>query len=107
MDEYIERDALIDDLDAAAKHGGMGAIIAQTLQRYVKRAPAADVAPVRHGRWVLGNVEPGYFTPGGNRPWICSDCGWLASYMLGKPKENYCPNCGAKMDGAGNGEEED
>lgn len=107
MAEYIERDALIDDLDAAAKHGGMGAIIAQTLQRYVKRAPAADVAPVRHGRWVLGNVEPGYFTPGGNRPWICSDCGWLASYMLGKPKENYCPNCGAKMDGAGNGEEED
>lgn len=50
MAEYIERDALIDDLDAAAKHGGMGAIIAQTLQRYVKRAPAADVVtPVRCG----------------------------------------------------------
>ena len=50
MAEYIERDALIDDLDAAAKHGGMGAIIAQTLQRYVRRAPAADVVtPVRCG----------------------------------------------------------
>lgn len=46
MAEYIEREALIEDLDAAAKHGGMGAIIAQTLQRYVMRAPAADVAPV-------------------------------------------------------------
>lgn len=43
MAEYIEREALIEDLDAAAKHGGMGAIISQTLQRYVKRAPAADV----------------------------------------------------------------
>ena len=50
MAEYIERDAMIDDLDAAVKHGGMGAIIAQTLQWYVKRAPAADVVtPVRCG----------------------------------------------------------
>lgn len=51
MAEYIEREALIEDLDAAAKHGGMGAIIAQTLRRYVKRVPATDVAPVVHGRW--------------------------------------------------------
>ena len=64
--------------------------------------PSADVAPVKHGKWVLGNVEPGYFTPGGNRPWICSDCGWLASYMLGKPNERYCPSCGARMDGEQN-----
>ena len=82
------------------KHGGMcektdtycnlGACPYEDLKEY---------APVKHGKWVLGNVEPGYFTPGGNRPWICSDCGWLASYMLGKPNERYCPNCGAKMDG--------
>lgn len=57
MAEYIERDAMIDDLDAAVKHGGMGAIIAQTLQRYVKRAPAADVAPVRHGWWMHSHYE--------------------------------------------------
>lgn len=63
---------------------------------------SADVEPVKHGKWVLGNVEPGYFTPGGNRPWICSDCGWPASYMLGKPNERYCPNCGAKMYGDDN-----
>lgn len=55
MAEYIERDALIDDLDAAAKHGGMGAIIAQTLQRYVKRAPAATWL-----RWCMGGgIIPG------------------------------------------------
>ena len=46
MADYIDREKLLDDLLAAAKHGGMGEIIAQTLMRYVKRQPAADVAPV-------------------------------------------------------------
>lgn len=54
---------------------------------------------VKHGRWVLGYVEPGYFTPGGNRPWICSECGKIESWSLDKPKTNYCSGCGAKMDG--------
>lgn len=85
MAEYIERDALIDDLDAAAKHGGMGALIAQTLQRYVKRAPAADVAPVRHGRRV---DYSGFYCR-------CSQCEGTLPVC-----SNYCPNCGAKMDGA-------
>lgn len=62
------------------------------------RAPI-EYAQVKHGRWVLGKVEPGYFTPGGNRPWVCSECGQLVSWMLDKPKENYCPECGARMDG--------
>lgn len=55
----------------------------------------------KHGRWELGIVKPGYFTPGGNRPWVCSECGWLESWMFDKPKANYCSNCGAKMDGGG------
>lgn len=101
MAEYIERDALIDDLDAAAKHGGMGAIIAQTLQRYVKRAPAADVAPVRHGRWeFLGPNRLVKECMCGT----CSACKIRSKYIT---NIGLCPNCGARMDGAGNGEEED
>ena len=46
MTEYIERDALLDNISAAVKHRGMGEIIGKTLMRYVKRQPAADVAPV-------------------------------------------------------------
>ena len=49
------------------------------------------------GRWVLGYVEPGWFTPGGNRPWVCSECGKVVSWMLDEPRENFCPNCGADM----------
>ena len=52
MAEYIEREALLADFDAAAENNGMGYVIAQTLKRYVKRQPAADVAPVVHGRWI-------------------------------------------------------
>lgn len=46
MAEYIDRNALIEALDAAEKRQGMGMIVAQTLKQYVKRVPAADVAPV-------------------------------------------------------------
>lgn len=61
MAEYIDREKLLDDLLAAAKHGGMGEIIAQTLMRYVKRQPAADVAQVvrcRDYKFMLPHVLP-------------------------------------------------
>lgn len=59
--------------------------------------PAADVAPVRHGRWEDSTDE--WL---GTDVYTCSKC--RESYVLveGTPKENlwnYCPNCGAKMDG--------
>lgn len=85
MAEYIEREALIEDLDAAAKHGGMGAIIAQTLRRYVKRVPATDVAPVVHGRWERYSTTM----------MVCSICG----KHVAQHRYNYCPSCGAKMNG--------
>ncbi len=46
MAEYIEREALLADIAAAVDHGGMGRVVGQTLVRYAKRIPAADVAPV-------------------------------------------------------------
>ena len=46
MTEYIEREALLEDLQAAVENGGMGGMVASALKRYVKRAPAADVVEV-------------------------------------------------------------
>jgi hypothetical protein len=63
----------------------------------IDEMPTID--PVKHGKWVLGYVEPGYFTPGGNRPWICSECGEIKSFRLDKPNDRYCSDCGARMDG--------
>ena len=51
MDDLISRKALLEDIKAAKENGGMGAVVADTLSRYVKRQPAVDARPVVHGRW--------------------------------------------------------
>ena len=63
----------------------------------IKTFPAADVVPVRHGRWIdaYPDIEPNPMFMYG----ICSECGFeqgISKYL------NYCPNCGAKMDGDSN-----
>ena len=57
MEEYISREALLSDIDAAMDNAGMGYVIGQTLKRYVKRQPTANVVPVvrcrycKHHHW--------------------------------------------------------
>lgn len=96
MAEYIDREKLLDDISAAVDHRGMGEIVAQTLTRYVKRQPPADVAPVVHGEWrTIGANFDRLF---------CSSCGqaalpnvkMLAHFAI---TFKFCPLCGAKMDG--------
>lgn len=52
---------------------------------------AIEVAPVRHGRWVMSGDRPDTI--------ICTCCDsafdvWKADIK----RYHYCPNCGAKMD---------
>ena len=87
------------------RHNKNGTGYCERLGEYCVEGPCKteeliEYAPVRHGRWELGNVEPGYFTPGGNRPWVCSECGRIVSWCLEKPTEEYC-HCGCKMDKEG------
>jgi hypothetical protein len=49
--------------------------------------PTADVAEVKHGKWICLEAEIGYFA--------CSEC----DHRILRAECNYCPNCGAKMDG--------
>lgn len=54
------------------------------------KAPAADVAPVVHGKWIhLGGDE-----------WCCSACGFVITTegSWDKPTKKYCEDCGARMD---------
>lgn len=60
-------------------------------RRYVQNLPAADVAPVVHGRWAhLGGDE-----------WCCSACGFVVTTegSWDTPTKKYCEDCGARMDG--------
>lgn len=67
---------------------------------FVEKIPAADVAPVRHGRWVKmkGMMPPEY-----HGHYECSECCWHPRRMRSiedrEEEFTYCPNCGAKMDG--------
>lgn len=63
---------------------------AAVVLRMIDDAPAADVAPVVHGRW---NVIEGRRLDNA----ICSNCG--RRFQAYYEAYSFCPNCGAKMDG--------
>lgn len=92
MYDLISRKALLEDIKAAKENGGMGAVVADTLSRYVKRQPAVDARPVVHGEWIELHEENGHEVG------TCSHCRHV------RIVDNYCPNCGAKMDGGNDNE---
>ena len=61
---------------------------ASMAQRVIDSQPTVDAVPVRHGRWIIDNV---------NGKIACSDCGCIYLGYNGRLPPNYCPNCGAKM----------
>ena len=85
MDEYIKREEAIEWFMPYA-HAGES-IDADVVISDIKGMKAADVAPVRHGRWLPQVVL-------GQKAWDCSEC-----KTLGSPHWKWCPVCGAKMDG--------
>lgn len=91
MDEYIKRETVINHLDACMDTIWKPEIVA--LKCFVEGIPAADVAPVQHGRWALNKKYGDY---------ECSECGQgdVKAMDFTNLKMRYCPNCGAKMDGA-------
>ena len=83
MAEYIKREAALMKL----MQDGCSA---KNLQS-ISDMPAADVAPVTHGRWISKN-DHGY-----EWTFVCSNCDYVDGYPF-NDRHNYCPNCGAKMD---------
>ena len=96
MAEYIEREATIELLrslgsrDYRREKGTIQEAI--KMVSFSEYTPSADVAPVRHGMWVYAKTY--YDADECN----CSLCGQLMTTAINK-RMNYCPNCGAKMDG--------
>lgn len=81
MPEYIERDAFLDYMKGTSRYFNV--------KFDIENFPAADAVPVVHGRW-LDNED--YM--------FCSICGIQWNYCDNDTETfNYCPNCGAKMDG--------
>ena len=60
----------------------------------------ADVAPVRHGHWIMKKTSAGASYT------VCSHCNASVKYndeygtvVMNLKGANYCPNCGANMEG--------
>ena len=85
MAEYIERETAVAWFMPYAHEGE--SIDADVVISDIKGMKAADVSPVRHGRWLPQVVL-------GQKAWDCSEC-----KTLGSPHWKWCPVCGAKMDG--------
>ena len=96
MAEYIEREAAINalwKLRSSYRHAKEMCVVGSCVLELKECVPTADVVEVRHGEWLKGNMP----TYGGYK---CSVCRENTVHY----KANYCPNCGAKMDGKGEGE---
>lgn len=99
MPEYIARETLeaeirrqMDECNPMSEGRFYGASFLAT----VECAAAADVAQVTHGRWILlGKNEHDYETSVEEK---CSLCGRYVYRYDTELQDNYCPNCGAKMD---------
>lgn len=84
MAEYIEREAALRTAHIMRPED-------KCLETELMKIPAADVAPVVHGRW--GHL--------GGDEWCCSACGFVITTegSWDKPTKRYCEDCGARMDG--------
>ena len=85
MPKYIDADIAWKRLEAAYWEDNGDRDMAEDI---LDAQPAADVAPVVHGRWKKTDICD-------DDPWRCSRCGNTVSVMGYK----ICPNCGALMDG--------
>lgn len=85
MAEYIDREAYIKTVKDIPMWGSVAAMMADCV-------PAADVVEVKHGEWIWSEE---------NECWVCRCCEMSAlnNYRGNSTASNYCPNCGARMDG--------
>lgn len=64
-------------------------IVKHNVEDLIDEQPTVDAEPVRHGKWYTAEKYNGYLY------WNCDQC----HQHFTSQKSNFCPNCGAKMDG--------
>ena len=88
MDEYIKREEAVDAVLDAYFNTPKINLIGKLFYNAILELQPADVAPVRHGKWMpfhaefAGDIQ------------YCSVCEIGFAY-----RTSYCPHCGARMDG--------
>ena len=91
MDEYIKKADVLQIIESNA----MWNRSYYALHDDIEDMTAADVAPVRHGRWVneRSRIKMYY----AEYCYDCSECGQPTGYDR-YPISSFCTHCGAKME---------
>lgn len=95
MARLIDADALCEVLIEAKKGAGALKPIYDALLAVVDLLPAIEAEPVRHGHWKWNIAK--------TRP-FCSECAEEPYRASNNRLPNFCPNCGARMDGGNDNE---
>lgn len=91
---YIEREKVLEiakDEYYSDFHKSMADLT--SLRELLEDTPAADVVQVRHSYWQCSNVRMS------SRDITCRYCHRTETISNGTEDFEYCPHCGAKMDG--------
>ena len=83
MDEYIKKSYAVDAILDVYYNTPDIDLSGEKFEAAILKIPVADVAPVRHGKWLHRKNGVAY----------CSEC----EVDTVEDETNYCPNCGAKM----------
>lgn len=97
MSEYIKREDVLcrftfehgDRIPEVDIDNFSNSVSIKDIKCVIRAVPAADVAPVRHGKWIKQENYPGTYSK-------CSECDQRVGGYT--PNYKYCPNCGARMD---------
>ena len=108
MAKYIELDVVkkaFQNMDAGRKHGST-LLTPEEFAEYFDELPFVDVIPVRIGFWIpihkdpLAGYDPKLIACNSAVGYECSLCRNEAMCSCNDVfLSNYCPNCGAKMEG--------
>lgn len=101
MADYISREAMhkANQDEWQGVYGFVDCDIFEDNENMIDRVPAADVRPVVRARW---EDETGYIFSVLAQRVYCPACKSYAYFYPQKTK-NFCPNCGAYMEGNENG----
>lgn len=94
MADYLSRKFVLSCVDSFLSKTDMP-IAAQYFYDCFRECEAADVQPIRHGRWLSSDACITIDCQ------VCSEC--RSNILMDRFYYDYCPVCGARMDGDTNG----
>lgn len=100
MYKYIKKAEIVEKITAAEMQKELKAMSGEKAYNaiifMINEVPAADVVEVKHGKWIRYHEADFGWDEWGYR---CSNCEWEVEDRDIKFPMNFCPCCGAKMDG--------